>query len=207
MKKILLFLTIVLISSCMQNGTEGEVKIGNQIWTTKNLDVDKFNNGDKIPEAKTNEEWNLASKNKTPAWCYYNNDFKNGEKYGKLYNFYAIKDPRGLVPKGWHIPSMEEWIFLVNYLGGSKIAGNKLKSGSGWDDSGNGNNESKFNGLPGGFRFDKGEFYSFLGAFWSITESPNSNIEVLVIDDGTSPTSFTPFDKGFGMSVRLIKND
>ncbi len=82
-----------------------EVKIGNQVWTSKNLDVEQFNNGDKIPEAKTNEEWNLANKNKTSAWCYYDNDNKNGMKYGKLYNWYAITDPRGIAPKGWHIPS------------------------------------------------------------------------------------------------------
>ena len=76
MKKTLLLLLFALITSCGQNETEGEVKIGNQIWTNKNLDVDKFNNGDKIPEAKTNKEWNLASINKTPAWSYFENDKK-----------------------------------------------------------------------------------------------------------------------------------
>jgi uncharacterized protein (TIGR02145 family) len=208
MKKILLLMMLALISSCAQNETKGEVKIGNQIWSDTNLDVEKFNNGDEIPEAKTNEEWNLASKNKTSAWCYYDNDKKNGLKYAKLYNWYAITDPRGIVPKGWHIPSEEEWKKLSSYLGGESIAGNKMKSTSGWDVSGEGNNESKFNGLPGGFRFDYGEFGNItgLGNFWSTTESPLSNIEVLTLDYGTSTTSFTPFGKGFGMSVRCIKD-
>lgn len=208
MKKILLLVTIALISSCEKNETEGEVKIGNQIWSSKNLDVEKFNNGDEVPEAKTNEEWNLASKNKTPAWSNFDNDKKNGSKYGKIYNWYAVIDPRGIAPKGWHIPSEEEWIKLSTYLGGEKIAGNKMKSISGWDVYGEGSNESKFNGLPGGFRFDNGEFSNItsLGSFWSTTESPISNIEVLILDYGTSTTSFTPFGKGFGMSVRCLKN-
>ena len=195
-----------MISSCKKNETKGEIKIGNQIWLAKNLDVDSFTNGDKITEAKTNEEWNFASNNKIPAYCYYENNKANGAVYGKLYNFYAVNDSRGLAPKGWHIPNKQEWIILSNCLGGNKIAGYKMKSQTGWDISGNGNNESKFSGLPGGFRFDKGEFYTQLGNFWSITESPISNIEVLILDNGTSTTSFTPFGKGFGMSVRCIKN-
>lgn len=87
-------------------------------------------------------------------------------------------------------------------------SGNKLKSTSGWDTSVQGNNESKFNGFPGGFRFDYGDFANLasLGIFWSTTESPISNVEVLVLDYGTSTTSFTPFGKGFGMSVRCIKD-
>jgi uncharacterized protein (TIGR02145 family) len=208
MKKILLLLMLALISSCSQNETKGEVKIGNQIWTSKNLDVEKFNNGDEIPEAKTNEEWNLASKNKTSAWCYYDNDEKNGLKYGKLYNWYAITDHRGIAPKGWHIPSKKEWLILSTYLGGESIAGDKMKSTSGWDVSGNGNNKSEFNGLPGGFRFDNGEFGNItgLGFFSSTTENPVSSIEVLTLDYGTSTTFFAPFGKGFGMSVRCIKD-
>lgn len=72
-----------------------EVKIGDQIWMTRNLNVDKFCNGDPIPETKTNEEWIKAGENGKPAWCYYDNDPANGEKYGKLYNWYAVNDPRG----------------------------------------------------------------------------------------------------------------
>ena len=185
-----------------------EVKIGDQIWMTQNLNVDKFCNGDPISEAKTNEEWNLASINKTPAWSNFDNDKKNGSKYGKLYNWYAITDPRGIAPKGWHIPSKEEWIKLSTYLGGESIAGNKMKSTSGWDVSGEGNNESGFNGLPGGFRFDYGEFGNItgLGFFSSTTQTPISSIEVLTLDYGTSTTFFAPFGKGFGMSVRCIKD-
>ncbi len=85
------------------------VKIGNQIWMAKNLDVSTYRNGDIIPEVKDSVEW----KNLTiGAWCYYNNDIKNGKIYGKLYNWYAVNDPRGLAPKGFHIPSILEMLTL-----------------------------------------------------------------------------------------------
>lgn len=90
------------------------VTIGNQVWMTKNLNVDKFRNGDPIPEAKTDEEWIKAGENKQPAWCYYENDPANGEKYGKVFNWYAVNDPRGLAPEGWHDPTEEELQDLFN---------------------------------------------------------------------------------------------
>ena len=106
------------------------VTIGKQVWSTKNLDVSKFRNGDIIPEAKTEEEWQRACENKQPAWCYYNNDPKNGLKYGKLYNWHAVNDLRGLAPAGYHIPSDAEWTQLTDFLGSD--AGTKMKSTSGW---------------------------------------------------------------------------
>ena len=95
---------------------------------TKNLDVATFRNGDPIPEAKSNEEWQKAGENKQPAWCYYDNDPKNGAIYGKLYNWYAVNDPRGLAPSGYHIPSDAEWTKLTDFLGGKTVAGDKMKS-------------------------------------------------------------------------------
>jgi hypothetical protein len=109
------------------------VAIGTQVWTTKNLDVATFRNGDLIPEAKTDEEWKAAGENKQPAWCYYDNKAANGTKYGKLYNWYAVVDYRGLAPAGWHVPTDEEWTVLSTYLGGKEVAGEKMKSRSGWD--------------------------------------------------------------------------
>lgn len=208
MKKIILLSMFALILSCSQNYIKNEVIIGDQVWSVKNLNVDKFNNGDYIPECKTILEWKKASKNGTPAWCNYDNDYLNGEKYGKLYNWYALNDPRGIAPKGWHIPSEKEWIKLSTYLGGENIAGDKMKSKEGWDVSGNGNNESKFNGFPGGFRFGNGEFGNItgLGSFWSTTEFQISYVDVLILDYGTSTASFTPFEKAFGASIRCIKN-
>jgi uncharacterized protein (TIGR02145 family) len=114
-----------------QTGSIKSVKIGTQIWMAENLYVSTFRNGDPIPEAKTNEEWKQAGINKQPAWCYYENDLKNGAKYGKLYNWYAVNDSRGLAPAGWHIPTDEEWIVIQNTL--ETDESNKMISESGWN--------------------------------------------------------------------------
>lgn len=107
-----------------------EVTIGKQVWMSENLNVDKFRNGDPIPQAKSEEEWKNAGERKQPAWCYYENDPANGAKYGKLYNWYAVNDKRGLAPVGYHIPSKAEWRKLLDYLGPE--AYNKMSSSSGW---------------------------------------------------------------------------
>jgi len=148
------------------------VKIGEQVWMAENLNVSTFRNGDPIPQAKTNEEWDRARENKQPAWCYYENAPANGAKYGKLYNWYAVSDSRGLAPVGYHIPSDAEWTILTDYLGGAEKAGAKMKSKQGWAENGNGTNSSGFSGLPGGFRDGNGSFYYFgkLGYWWSSSE-------------------------------------
>ncbi len=130
MKKHLILLFLVIFS--VSNSFAQTVTIGNQTWTTKNLDVATFRNGDLIPEAKTDEEWKAAGENKQPAWCYYDNKAANGTKYGKLYNWYAVVDYRGLAPAGWHVPTDEEWTVLSTYLVGDD-AGKKMKSSSGWE--------------------------------------------------------------------------
>lgn len=115
-------------------------------WTSKNLDVDKFRNGDIIPEAKTAEDWQFAQDYGKPAWCHYDNDPENGKKYGKLYNRFAVNDPRGLAPDGYHIPTNDEWTDLENLLG--EEAGKKLKSKNGWEDNLSGIDLIGFNALP-----------------------------------------------------------
>jgi uncharacterized protein (TIGR02145 family) len=104
---------------------------------TENLNVATFRNGDPIPEAKTKEEWEKAGQEGKPAWCYYENDPKNGAKYGKLYNWYAVIDPRGLAPTGWHVPTDAEWGILSDFVGEESTLGNtagkKMKSTAGWD--------------------------------------------------------------------------
>ena len=152
-KSIFLLLSLVGIVSISLGQT---VTIGTQVWMTKNLDVDHFRNGDPIPQAKTDEEWQKAGENKQPAWCYYDNDPANGVKYGKLYNWYAVNDERGLAPEGYHVPSDKEWTVLIDYLGGEEVAGEKMKSTSGWEENGNGSNSSGFTALPGGYRYETG---------------------------------------------------
>jgi len=114
------------------SGPYKTVTIGTQVWMKENLNVSTFRNGDPIPEAKTAEEWQAAGEAKQPAWCYYDNDPKNGAKYGKLYNWYAVNDVRGLAPVGWHIPADHEWNVIIDYLGGPMEAVVKIKNNVGW---------------------------------------------------------------------------
>lgn len=173
MKKITPVMVSLILFTCANNAIAQTIKIGTQTWATKNLDVSSFSNGDAIPEAKTTAEWAAAAEQRKPAWCYYENDRANGTKYGKLYNWFAVSDPRGLAPKGWHIPSDAEWITLTGNLGGENAAGTKMKSSSGWKDNANGTNESGFEGLPGGSRSLKGIFADIgaVGNWWSSTKA------------------------------------
>lgn len=94
------------------------VIMGRQTWMKYNLDVVTFRNGDVIPQAQSDEEWQQKGFDKEPAWCYYVLDDGNGleKSYGKLYNLYAVNDPRGLAPEGWHISTESEWRELQDYL-------------------------------------------------------------------------------------------
>ena len=130
------------------------VQIGEQVWMGENLNVSSFINGDLIPQAKTKEEWDKAGSIGSPAWCYYDNDPVNGITLGKLYNWYAANDERGLAPLGWHIPTDDEWTELTNNLGGKEKAGIKMKSMIMWNDYKNVREEGVFEGLPGGIRLE-----------------------------------------------------
>lgn len=184
------------------------IKIGNQTWMTKNLDVSIFRNGDKILEAKTTSAWIKAGENKQPAWCYYENNPENKENYGKLYNWYAVTDRRGLAPVGWHIPSQAEWTKLFDYLGGESAAGYELKDEDGWDDFGNGSNNSGFSGLPGGECNNTGVF-SYIGKFgtwWSSSESDVRNAWIFYMSFGYNSCNTKIDLKQSGYSVRCLKD-
>jgi uncharacterized protein (TIGR02145 family) len=175
MKKVSLIFILLIGFGCICYAQT--ITIGTQVWMTKNLDVSTFRNGDPIPQAKTDEEWVKAGENQQPAWCYYMNDPQNEEIYGKLYNWYAVNDKRGLAPEGYHVPTDAEWTQLSDYLGGEDVAGKKMKSTSGWIENGNGSNESGFNGLPGGGRNSNGTFgnQGNYGYWWSAAEDSTGN--------------------------------
>ncbi|MEA3495339.1 MAG: fibrobacter succinogenes major paralogous domain-containing protein [Bacteroidota bacterium] len=204
--------------------------IGYQVWMAENLNVEKFRNGDPIPHAKTREEWEKARGNKEPAWCYYDNDPVNGVWYGKLYNWYAVNDPRGLAPEGWHVPSDDEWTKLTDYLEGEDNAGGKLKqTGIKHWNSPNLNiphlktaspnyiatnfrvtNETGFTALPGGSRNDYGYFNSigYNGRWWSATatEYSDSNACFRCMSYSYSSVSRHDLNKACGLSVRCLRD-
>lgn len=118
-----------------QIGSYKSIKIGSQTWMAENLSVSQFRNGDPIPQARNLEEWQNSCRRFSgePAWCYY--DFSDSNsKYGKFYNYYAMKDPRGIAPEGWKIPSVIDIEKLKETIG--ENSGLKLKSLTGWKNYG-----------------------------------------------------------------------
>jgi uncharacterized protein (TIGR02145 family) len=189
------------------------VTIGNQIWLAKNLDISHFRNGDPIREINSIEEWVKAGKDGIPAWCYYEFKPENGKKYGKLYNWHTVNDKRILAPEGWHIPSDDEWTKLSDNLGGEENAGVKLKSSSGWNDykgrTGNGNNASGFNGLPGGYRSSTGLFGDFgdYCGWWSLTELRSGVAWYRGLEYSAGSLRKSACSEGPGLFVRCLKDE
>jgi transcriptional regulator CtsR len=162
----------------VDGNTYQTVDICNQFWTKTNLNVSKYRNGDIIPQVTDTGEWHGLT---TGAWCYYGNDSANGIVYGKLYNWYAVVDPRGLAPLGYHIPTKEEWNVL-----------NACPESSG------------FTGLPGGIRQNDvwNPLFDFIfigtqGNYWSVTEQGPVNSATQLADN---------VRKYVGCSVRCIKD-
>jgi len=189
----------------------GEVAIGSQTWKCSNLNVSTYRNGDPIPEVTDPVAWDALT---TGAWCHYNNDPANEAIYGKLYNWFAVNDSRGLAPVGYHVPTLVEFQTLRDNLGGAAIAGEKMKEvgTTHWSDPNIATNESCFTALPGGFKTDDGTFYGIntFGHFWSNTPNSGSIAPTaygvsLVHDSGTFTAGSTAFSTR-GYSVRLIKD-
>jgi uncharacterized protein (TIGR02145 family) len=184
------------------------IKIGNQIWMKENLKVSKYRNGEAIPTGLVNTVW--ANTNKG-AYAIYNNDNTNNVRYGKLYNWYAVNDSRGLCPSGWHIPSESDWSTLLSYLGGDLACGGKLKSiGTSYWYSPNSDatNVSGFSALPGGSRDNDGSFdvirnYAF---FWSATEYGNNDAFTRNLDYYSNDFGRSYGNKRNGFSVRCVRD-
>jgi uncharacterized protein (TIGR02145 family) len=169
----------------------------------QNLNVDRFRNGDLIPEAKTAEEWAEAGRNEQPAFCHFENKPENEEIYGKLYNWFAVNDPRLLAPLDWRIPTESDWSELDEYLGYDETVGQKLKSDSGWDPSENGSNESGFTALPSGERSWVGVFYQNITGWWTNNDRGDGDAGAVTMDNYFN--SCGPFLKEEGKAVRCIK--
>lgn len=227
-KSIILGLAVFLITA--QVCAQTEVKIGKQVWMAENLQLDTFRNGDTIPWAQSAEEWINAGKNKQPAWCYYetcrclgdtNSPAENGLRYGKLYNWYAVNNPRGLAPVGWHVPSKAEWEILESHLGGSMKAARKMRLKKDWGEDDKGTNRSGFTALPGGYRSENFYFGKGNSAYWwTSTEEPENEtrrdpVNATIHYDRRTDHYFFDFGTGGrnphfrysdGLSVRCIKD-
>lgn len=188
--------------------TYGSVIINNQEWSTQNLNVTRYRNGDLIPQVQNPTEWANIT---TGAWCFYAYSTANGTVYGKLYNWFAVNDPRGLAPTGWHVPNNNEWISLQDFLGGSQEAGGFMKKTgtSEWQSPNTGaTNASGFTGLPGGYCLANGSFSSIgtIGYWWVASEYNSANAWCTGLYSNTKTITRAPIDKNQGFAVRIVKD-
>jgi uncharacterized protein (TIGR02145 family) len=180
------------------------VGIGPQCWFKENLRSDNYRNGDAIPGNLGNSSWQNTT---SGAQAVYNNDAANLATYGRLYNWYAVNDSRGLCPTGFHVPSDGEWYTLENFLGGSSVAGTAMKSSPSDIPSWDGSNTSGFSGLPAGFRDYNGYFGSLVndGDWWS--SSPDGgNAIARFLYSGLSDVYRGSSYPRFGFSVRCVRD-
>ena len=189
--------------------TYNAVIIGTQCWMKENLKTTKFRNTTAIPNVTDATAWAALT---SEAWCYYNNDTSNNSVYGKIYNWYSVNQSNGLCPLGWHVPSQTEFTTLTTYLGGTSVAGGKLKEAgtTHWNSPNtSATNSSGFTGLPGGWRPTGGSFGGIRGwnNLWCATEFDASNANYYTLSYNTSNFYGTYNYKYFGCAVRCIKGD
>ena len=197
------------------------VLIGEQCWFAENLRSENYENGDAIPSGLSDIEWSSATSGARAVFgdgisgCFeYSppgdacDELWSLNEYGRLYNWFAVDDVRGLCPSGWHVPTDNEWTVLTDFLGGESVAGTQMKATYGWaNPGGNGTNSSGFSGLPGGQRNPNGYFNiaGIAGIWWSATHDANApwRRDLYSNDEFVSRFYGALTD---GLSVRCIKD-
>lgn len=184
------------------NNTYHPLVIGRQVWLIENLRTTHYNNGHPIIQAAGNYD---------DGGCWdYNNNLETSNIYGKLYNYFAVTDSRGICPVGYRIPTEEDWKILAEYLGGESIAGGKLKSAGQdyWKSPNNGaTNESGFSALGAGFREIDATFQAlgYTAYFWSSTAPAESFFaKSFVLGNEMKGCAITEAHKRTGFPVRCI---
>jgi len=184
-------------------------------WTKENYKGTTYRNGDQIFQATNSQEWIDAAKLGIGAWCYYNFDSNNNNQYGKLYNWYALNDIREFAPIGYRVPSISDWNLLIECLGGSDIAGGKMKKVDIWDSPNtNATNKSGFNGVPSGggstslapvvLNFSELNRFAY---YWASDNLGGSFAQIYILryDEGT--IDYFETIKEYAFSIRLIKEN
>jgi len=192
----------------IDGNTYQTIKIGDQIWMAENLKVTHYRNGDSISTGLTNSEWRSTS---AGAYAVYDDNENHVDIYGYLYNWYAANDNKNIAPSDWHVSTDNDWQTLIGYLGGSDIAGNKLKEAgtTHWMSPNTGTtNESGFTALPGGARNNTGiyEYLGEYGIFWSPRNVPSQYGWHRLMNYDYSDVYRYEDDKNLGYSVRCIKD-
>lgn len=210
---ILLFLFIPVIQGCSDSSTEidvipEEIVIGDIVWMRKNLNVTVFRNGDSIPKARNNYEWNQYSKRGEACWSYYNYDENVNPEYGKLYNWYAVNDIRGLAPEGFHVASLSEWNSMIFTCGGELKASAEMRNETAWSGQVKGSNSTKFSALPAGFCDEVGEAagIGISAWWWTSSEKDQSKGIALSMHNFNDAIHYWYSPKSYGSAVRCVKD-
>lgn len=181
------------------------VSIGKQVWMAENLDVTCYRNGDPIPEVRDPKAWSELT---TGAWCWYENKDEYGKRYGRLYNWYAVSDPRGLAPEGWRVATDDDWEKLAEALGGELVAGGALKDARAWKSSEGTTRRSDFALLPSGARRETDGRFLLLGEYsrlWSATESSSEKAWSRGVGYFDMALRRGEANKRLGFAVRCLK--
>lgn len=187
------------------------VTIGGRDWLAENLKVTCYRDGSAIDKVKGSATWEECAENERGAYCDYKNNAANGLIYGRLYNFFAVNDPRGLCPEGWHVASDEEWQAMTDVIGGDSIAGGLLKETgfAHWIRPNSGAvNSYGFSALPGGFRWFSGycEGLKLRGVWWTSSCANDVDAVTRYMDYQASDCMKDLNNKRHGASVRCIKD-
>ncbi|MFN6078313.1 MAG: FISUMP domain-containing protein [Bacteroidota bacterium] len=180
------------------------ITINGKEWFKENLKTTKYANGDSIENVPTAGDWGLRT---SGAWAYYNNDVNNDSSLGKLYNWYAVTDVKGLCPTGWHVATDADWTSLTANYGTDANAGNELKATTLWTAPNSNTNSSNFGALPGGGRggLNFGDLNN-KGFWWTSTLFDASNSYARRLEYNTDTVIRYTESNKYGFSVRCVKN-
>jgi len=194
------------------------VKIGEQYWLGSDLRVTRYRNGDSIEEVEDGAAW---AELESGAFSYYNNESVNGETGGVLYNHFAVRDERKLVPMGWRVATDEDWKELERFLGMREDAidyegyrgvseGRQLKTEIGWNYRRNGTDDYGFGAYPWGMRQgNDGEFRDLGNAvrYWCWDEENEWQAWFRLLGNNTEQIYRGYYDRRYGFNVRMVWND
>lgn len=234
--KVLFVLTVaVLLNSCKPNETDTKVietgtvtdidgnnyktvKIGNQWWMAENLAVTHFSDSTDIALIDITSMDSTWANSLNPAYSSINDG-----QYGFLYNYAVVESEKNIAPEGWHVATDEDWKMLEREIGMSAIESNALgwrgeteankltaRYSYGWPDGSPlfGTDEFGFNAKPGGCRIFNGET-NIQGntAFWWTSNSEGNEAWYRYIDANQTRIFRQHTYKGYGMSIRCVKNN
>jgi uncharacterized protein (TIGR02145 family) len=182
------------------------VRIAGLDWMTRNVEAAAFRNGDPVPEAVSAESWRLAAAERAPASAIYPPQEAEATGWGRLYNYHAVTDPRGLCPQGWRPPTDQDWRALESALGPERAA-RRLRSTTGWPPGGEGDDDLGFAGLPAGFRSQVGAYHlgGRVAYYWSSTSLSDKETTAHMLFDYDPRIFRIRYDKGMGMSLRCVR--